>query len=52
MVAEERRARWRLEERVKVLEEREKRNGQRLEDLERAVDRIERVRGILGKPLE
>lgn len=49
MVAEERRARGKLEARVRVLEEREKRNGQRLEDLERAVERIERVRGVLGK---
>lgn len=47
MVAEERRKRAMVEERCRVLEEREKRGGERLEGLGRAVERIERVRGVL-----
>lgn len=48
MVAVERRARGRLEERVKVLEGREGEKKGRLELLEERVRRIERVRGLLG----
>lgn len=47
MVATERRARARLEERVAVLERREVDKRRRLEKLESAVGRIERVRGVL-----
>ncbi|KAK4043027.1 hypothetical protein C8A01DRAFT_43952 [Parachaetomium inaequale] len=49
MVATERRARARLEERVGELEKREGDKRRRLERLERAVGRIERVRGVLGE---
>ena len=49
MVAKERRARAGLEERVGVLERRSKEGGRRLERLERAVGRVERVRGLLGE---
>jgi hypothetical protein len=48
MVATERRARAKLEERVKELEGREKERGKRLERLEGAVARIERVKNSLG----
>lgn len=48
MVAVERRARGRLEERVKVLEGREGEKKGRLEVLEERVRRIERVRGLLA----
>jgi BMFP domain-containing protein YqiC len=47
MVASERRARAKLEERVEVLERRELDKRRRLERLESAVGRIERVRGLL-----
>lgn len=47
MVAKERRERARLEERVAMLEKREKEKGERLGMLERAVDRIGRVRSVL-----
>lgn len=47
MVAAERKARARLEERVEVLEGREREKRKRLERLEKAVGRIERVRGLL-----
>ncbi|EAQ85886.1 hypothetical protein CHGG_07139 [Chaetomium globosum CBS 148.51] len=49
MVAAERRARARLEQRVGELERREGDKRRRLERLERAVGRIERVRGVLGE---
>lgn len=49
MVAAERRARAKLEERVGELERREGDKRRRLERLERAVGRIERVRGVLGE---
>lgn len=49
MVAEERRERRKLEERVGVLEKRECEKRARLERLEGAVGRIERVRGVLGR---
>lgn len=48
MVAEERRARSKLEERVVVLERREAEKRERLGVLERAVDRISRVREMLA----
>lgn len=47
MVAGERRERAALEERVRELEEREKGRARRLEVLEGAVDRMERVRALL-----
>lgn len=47
MVASERKARARLEERVEVLEGRDAEKRKRLERLERAVGRIERVHGLL-----
>ncbi|KAI5806974.1 hypothetical protein EDC01DRAFT_724796 [Geopyxis carbonaria] len=47
MVADERRARSKLEERVVVLERRERDKRERLGVLERAVDRISRVREML-----
>ncbi|TDZ34593.1 hypothetical protein C8035_v010303 [Colletotrichum spinosum] len=49
MVATERRARARLEERVEVLEKRDQDKKRRLERLEGAVGRIERVRSLLGE---
>jgi hypothetical protein len=48
MVAEERRARSKLEEKVAALEKRDIEKRERLHVLERAVDRISRVRVILG----
>ncbi|CAK7263324.1 hypothetical protein SEPCBS119000_000413 [Sporothrix epigloea] len=48
MVAEERRARARLEARVAVLEQRDTDKKHRLERLEQAMDRIERLRAMLG----
>jgi hypothetical protein len=48
MVAAERKARARLEERVEVLERRDGEKRKRLERLEGAVQRIERVRGLLA----
>ena len=48
MVATERRARAKLEERVAVLEKRDVEKRRRLERLEGAVQRIERVRGMVG----
>ncbi|KAF8473999.1 hypothetical protein BDZ91DRAFT_650748 [Kalaharituber pfeilii] len=47
MVAEERRARSKLEERVAMLEKREKEKVARLGQLEQAVGRINRVKGLL-----
>lgn len=49
MVAKERRERARLEESVRVLEERDAEKRLRLERLEGAVRRIERIRGVLGE---
>ena len=49
MVAEERRARAKLEERVLLLERRDEDKRGRVERLEGAVRRIERVRGLLSK---
>lgn len=48
MVAEERRARAKLEERVEVLEKRDGEKRRRLERLEKAIERVERVRGLVG----
>lgn len=47
MVATERKARVKLEERVKLLETRDTEKRRRLERLEKAVDRIERVRRMV-----
>jgi DNA repair exonuclease SbcCD ATPase subunit len=47
MVATERRARAKLEERVAVLEKRDLEKRRRLERLEKAVDRIDRVKGLV-----
>ncbi|RKF60659.1 putative ribosomal protein l32 [Erysiphe neolycopersici] len=48
MVAAERRMRAKLESRVEILEKRDIEKKQRLERLESAVQRIERVRGLLA----
>lgn len=48
MVATERKARAKLEERVKILEQRDTDKRKRLDRLEKAVARIERVRGMVG----
>jgi hypothetical protein len=48
MVAAERRAKVKLEQRVEVLEKRDVEKRKRLEMLEGALQRIERVRGLLG----
>lgn len=48
MVATERKARAKLEERVELLEKRDGEKRKRLERLEGAVARIERVRGLLA----
>lgn len=48
MVSVERKARARLEERVRVLEGREGERRGKLEALEGRIARIERVRGILA----
>lgn len=48
MVAEERKAKAKLEERVKTLEAREKGRRERLERLERAIERVGRVRELVG----
>jgi DNA repair exonuclease SbcCD ATPase subunit len=48
MVATERRARAKLEERVAVLEKRDLEKRRRLERLEKAVDRIDRVKGLVA----
>jgi hypothetical protein len=48
MVADERRARAKLEERVEILEKRDTEKRKRLERLEGALRRIDRVRGMLS----
>jgi predicted RNase H-like nuclease (RuvC/YqgF family) len=48
MVAQERKARARLEERVAVLERRDIEKRTRLERLEKAMDRVERIRALVG----
>lgn len=50
MVASERKARAKLEERVDMLEKRDAEKRKRLERLESALNRIERVRGLLAVP--
>ena len=50
MVANERKARAKLEERVDTLEKRDAEKRKRLERLENALNRIERVRGLLAVP--
>jgi low affinity Fe/Cu permease len=47
MVATERRARAKLEERVKILEQRDVEKRKRLDRVEAALTRIERVRNLL-----
>lgn len=49
MVAAERRAKVKLEQRVEVLERRDVEKRKRLERLEGALQRVERVRDLLGK---
>lgn len=51
MVASERKARAKLEERVDMLEKRDAEKRKRLERLESALTRIERVRGLLAVPV-
>ena len=48
MVAQERRARAKLEDRVTLLEQRDLEKRKRLERLERAIARVERVRKLVG----
>ena len=48
MVASERKARAKLEERVEILEKRDGEKRKRLERLEGALGRIERMRGLLN----
>ena len=50
MVSTERRARAKLEERVAHLEKRDMEKGMRLDRLEKALQRINRVRGVLAVP--
>jgi DNA repair exonuclease SbcCD ATPase subunit len=52
MVAEERRARAKLEERVEMLERRDREKMGRLDRLEKAVCRVERVKALLGEKEE
>jgi predicted RNase H-like nuclease (RuvC/YqgF family) len=49
MVAEERRARAKLEERVEMLERRDREKMGRLDRLEKAVSRVERVKALLSE---
>jgi hypothetical protein len=49
MVAEERRARAKLEERVEMLERRDREKMGRLDRLEKAVSRVERVKALLAE---
>jgi hypothetical protein len=51
MVASERRARAKLEERVAMLEKKDKDKMARLERLEKAVSRLDRVKAILATPV-
>jgi hypothetical protein len=50
MVATERRARAKLEERIELLERKDKDKMARLDRLEKAVSRIDRVKAILNQP--
>lgn len=47
MVAQERKARFKLEERVAVLERRDGEKRKRLDRLEKAIERVDRVRGMI-----
>lgn len=49
MVAEERRARAKLEERIELLEKKDKDKMARLDRLEKAVSTLDRVKAMLGK---
>lgn len=49
MVAEERRARAKLEERIELLEKKDKDKMGRLDRLEKAVSRLDRVKAMLSK---
>ncbi|KAJ4372724.1 hypothetical protein N0V86_008089 [Didymella sp. IMI 355093] len=49
MVAEERRARAKLEERIELLEKKDKDKMGRLDRLEKAVSRLDRVKAMLGQ---
>ncbi len=49
MVAEERRARAKLEERIELLEKKDRDKMSRLERLEKAVSRLDRVKALLNK---
>jgi low affinity Fe/Cu permease len=51
MVATERKARAKLEERVEMLERKDKDKMARLDRLEKAVSRIDRVKAMLNQPL-
>ncbi|KAF2438628.1 hypothetical protein P171DRAFT_423951 [Karstenula rhodostoma CBS 690.94] len=51
MVAQERKARAKLEARVEVLEKKDKDKMARLERLEKAVSRIDRVKALLAAPV-
>lgn len=48
MVAEERRARAKLEERIEMLEKKDKDKMARLDRLEKAISRIDRVKALLN----
>lgn len=48
MVAQERKARAKLEERVAVLERRDIEKRTRLERLEKAMQRVERLKALVG----
>lgn len=48
MVAQERKARARLEERVAVLERRDGEKRKRLDRLEKSMQRVERLRSLVG----
>jgi predicted RNase H-like nuclease (RuvC/YqgF family) len=50
MVATERKARAKLEERIEILERKDKDKMARLDRLEKAVSRIDRVKAILNQP--
>jgi len=51
MVAQERKARAKLEARVELLEKKDKDKMARLERLEKAVSRIDRVKAMLAAPV-
>ena len=49
MVAEERRARAKLEERIELLEKKDRDKMARLDRLEKAVSRLDRVKALLNR---